>query len=326
MDVPCVRVEREAGEETRRQLADDDLLDTTYQITHEDGQLYLPVVDPAAVPEELPVVFRDSPRRETQTMPAELVEFTPSYERIGSVVVIDEDDPERARALADAIVESDIPVKTVLNRASKIQGTERVRDWEVLAGEETEVVYREYGCEFVLDLARVYFSPRLATERHRVVEQIAAGDHVFDMFAGVGPFAVPIAKAGGEVVAVDINETAIEYLRENARRNDVTERITAIADDVSAVAGEYEGWADRILMNLPHSADEFLEAAVTAAGDDCVIHYYDIQHQDDLFGPGERAIREAAEPEYTVTVENTRRVRSYAPKEYNVVLDVRLSR
>lgn len=326
MDVPCVRVEREAGEETRRQLADDDLLDTTYQITHEDGQLYLPVVDPAAVPEELPVVFRDSPRRETQTMPAELVEFTPSYERIGSVVVIDEDDPERARALADAIVESDIPVKTVLNRASKIQGTERVRDWEVLAGEETEVVYREYGCEFVLDLARVYFSPRLATERHRVVEQIAAGDHVFDMFAGVGPFAVPIAKAGGEVVAVDINETAIEYLRENARRNDVTERITAIADDVSAVAGEYEGWADRILMNLPHSADEFLDAAVTAAGDECVIHYYDIQHEDDPFGPGERAIREAAEPEYTVTVENTRRVRSYAPKEYNVVLDVRLSR
>lgn len=326
MDVPCVRVEREAGEETRRQLADDDLLDTTYQITHEDGQLYLPVVDPAAVPEELPVVFRDSPRRETQTMPADLVEFTPSYERIGSVVVIDEDDPERARALADAIVESDIPVKTVLNRASKIQGTERVRDWEVLAGEETEVVYREYGCEFVLDLARVYFSPRLATERHRVVEQIAAGDHVFDMFAGVGPFAVPIAKAGGEVVAVDINETAIEYLRENARRNDVTERITAIADDVSAVAGEYEGWADRILMNLPHSADEFLDAAVTAAGDECVIHYYDIQHEDDPFGPGERAIREAAEPEYTVTVENTRRVRSYAPKEYNVVLDVRLSR
>lgn len=326
MDVPCVRVEREAGEETRRQLADDDLLDTTYQITHEDGQLYLPVVDPAAVPEELPVVFRDSPRRETQTMPAELVEFTPSYERIGSVVVIDEDDPERARALADAIVESDIPVKTVLNRASKIQGTERVRDWEVLTGEETEVVYREYGCEFVLDLARVYFSPRLATERHRIVEQITAGEHVFDMFAGVGPFAVPIAKAGGEVVAVDINETAIEYLRENARRNDVTERITAIADDVSAVAGEYEGWADRILMNLPHSADEFLDAAVTAAGDECVIHYYDIQHEDDPFGPGERAIREAAEPEYTVTVENTRRVRSYAPKEYNVVLDVRLSR
>ena len=326
MDVPCVRVEREAGEETRRQLADDDLLDTTYQITHEDGQLYLPVVDPAAVPEELPVVFRDSPRRETQTMPADLVEFTPSYERIGSVVVIDEDDPERARALADAIVESDIPVKTVLNRASKIQGTERVRDWEVLAGEETEVIYREYGCEFVLDLASVYFSPRLATERHRVVQQVETGEHVFDMFAGVGPFAVPIAKAGGEVVAVDINETAIEYLRENARRNDVTERITAIADDVSAVAGEYEGWGDRILMNLPHSADEFLDAAVTAAGDECVIHYYDIQHEDDPFGPGERAIREAAEPEYTVTVENTRRVRSYAPKEYNVVLDVRLSR
>ncbi len=326
MDVPCVRVEREAGEETRRRLAEEDLLDTTYQITHEDGQLYLPIVDPAAVPEELEIIFRDPPRRETQTMPADLVEFTPSYERIGSVVVIDEDDPERARALADAIVESDIPVKTVLNRASKIQGTERVRDWEVLAGEETEVIYREYGCEFVLDLASVYFSPRLATERHRVVEQVQSGERVLDMFAGVGPFAIPIAKRGAEVVAVDINETAIEYLRENAERNDVADQITAISGDVSAAVGEYADWADRILMNLPHSADEFVDAAVTAAGEECLLHYYDIQHEDDLFGPGERAIRAAAEPEYAVTVEHTRTVRSYAPKEYNVVLDVRLSK
>lgn len=79
-------------------------------------------------------------------------------------------------------------------------------------------------------------------------------------------------------------------------------------------------------MNLPHSADEFLEAAVRVAGDDCVLHYYDIQHEDDPFGPGEQAIRETAEPAYTVTVENRRVVRSYAPHELNVCLDVRLER
>jgi tRNA (guanine37-N1)-methyltransferase len=57
-----------------------------------------------------------------------------------------------------------------------------------------------------------------------------------------------------------------------------------------------------------------------------VIHYYDIQHEDDLYDPGEEAIREAAEPEYDVAIETTRTVRSYAPHELNVVLDARLTR
>ncbi len=326
--VPCLRVPREDGERTRQALAVENLLDDTREITAEDNSLYIPVTA-ASRAEELtnwPVVTRAVPRRKTQTTPADLLDFTPSYERIGDVALIDEDDPVRAQALAEALTESDIPVTTVLNRASKIKGTERVRDWELLVGDETEVIHREYGCTFALDLAEVYFSPRLATERHRVVEQVEAGEQVFDMFAGVGPFAIPIAKRGASVVATDINESAITYLRENAAQNDVSDRVTAIHGDVREVAAEYEGWADRILMNLPHSADVFLDSAIQIAGDECIIHYYDIQHEEDAFGPGERAIREAAEPVYEVTVENTRRVRSYAPHEDNVVLDVRLRR
>ncbi|ELZ22340.1 hypothetical protein C475_17548 [Halosimplex carlsbadense 2-9-1] len=326
MEVSCVRVPREEGEATRRRLADADLIDEDYEIAVSDGSLYVPVADPSAVPDEFELVSREAEPRETQTMPADLLSFDPSYERLGDVVIVDEDDPERAGALADAIVESALPVKTVVNRASKVKGTERVRDWEVLAGESTEAVHREYGCEFALDLATVYFSPRLATERHRVAEQVADGERAFDMFAGVGPFVVPFAKRGATAVGVDINEDAIEYLRENARRNGVAEAVTAICGDVREVAAEYEGWADRLVMNLPHSADEFLDTAVALASDDCVVHYYDIQHEDDPYGPGERAIREAAEPEYDVTVERRHTVRSYAPHELNVCLDVRLRR
>lgn len=326
MTVPCVRVPREDGEATRQALAETGLVDQRHEIRHEDGQLYIPISDPDSVPQEYTVVDHDAPQRETQTTPDELVEFTASYERLGEVVIIDEDDPDRARALTDAIVESALPVKTVLNRASKIQGEQRIRDWEVLFGEGTEAVHREYGCEFAVDLAAVYFSPRLATERHRVTEQVERGEQVIDMFAGVGPFTVPMAKRGADVVGVDINETAIEYLRDNAERNGVNERVTAIHGDVRELVSEYEGWADRLVMNLPHSADEFVETAVALAGEQCVVQYYDIQHENDLFGPGERAIREAAEPEYDVSVLNRHTVRSYAPHEYNAVLDVELTR
>ncbi|WP_226480169.1 class I SAM-dependent methyltransferase [Natrinema amylolyticum] len=329
MEVPCVRVAPENGEATRTALADADLIDDEYEIAVEDGWLYIPVIDPDSVRdvlEDADVVSRTVAERESQTTPADLLAFDPTYERLGEAALIDEDDSERARAIADAVLESDLPAETVLNKASKVKGETRVRDWELLAGENTEVVHREYGCEFLLDLAEVYFSPRLATERHRVAEQVDAGERAFDMFAGVGPFVIPFAKRGTECVGVDINADAIDYLRENARRNGVDDRVTAINDDVREVAAEYEGWADRIVMNLPHSADEFLESAVTLASEDCTLHYYDIQHEDDPFGPGERAIRAAAQPEYEVTVETRHTVRSYAPHELNVCLDVRLER
>jgi tRNA (guanine37-N1)-methyltransferase len=323
---PCVPVPREEGEATRQELAEAGVLDDGYGIDLVEGTLYLPVTDPDAVPDHLDVRSRSVEPRDGQTTPEDLLEFSPTYERLGDVAILDEDDPERARAAAEAVVDSDVPLSVAINRASEVKGDLRVREWDLLAGEATETVHREYGCEFLLDVREVYFSPRLATERHRVVEQVESGEYVFDMFAGVGPFAVPAAARGAEVVAVDLNERAVEYLRENARRNDVADRITAVAGDVREVAPQHEGWADRILMNLPHSADEFLDAAVSIASDDAVVHYYDIQHEDDPFGPGEAAIRAVAEPEYEVVVENRRTVRSYAPHELNVCLDVRLRR
>jgi tRNA (guanine37-N1)-methyltransferase len=325
MAVPCVRVPTDRGEETRQALAARDLLDRRYEITAAAGHLYVPVTDPDAVPAEHEVVDRDVPARETQTTPADVLGAEPSYERLGDIVVLDEDDPDRAARIAAAIRESDLRATTVVNRASKVAGELRVREWDVLYGASTETVHREYGHEFALDIAEVYFSPRLATERHRVVEQVRDGERALDMFAGVGPFAVPMATRGAAVVACDLNPVAVEYLRENARRNGVSDRVTAIEGDVRDLAADYAGWADRLVMNLPHTAGEFLDTAVELAGAECVLHYYDIQHEDDPFGPGTRAIRAAAEPTYDVTVETERVVRSYAPHEQNVCLDVRLT-
>ena len=334
MEVPCVAVDRTDGEQSRQALATAGVLDDDYQIVHDDGTLYIPVTDPAGVPDGFETTVRELPLRRTVQTPADVLGSEPSLERLGDVVIIDEDDSERANEIADAVMASDLPARSVLNRASKIKGELRVRDWDILAERDdqtadrspTETVHREYGHEFLLDLAAVYFSPRLATERHRVVEQIQPGERLVDMFAGVGPFAIPAAARGAEVVAVDLNETAIDYLRENARRNDVSDSLTSISGDIREVATDYAGWADRLIMNLPHSAGEFIETAVELAGDDCVIHYYDIQHDSDPFGPGIETIRAAAEPDYEVSVETEHVVRSYAPHEVNVCLDVRLTR
>jgi tRNA (guanine37-N1)-methyltransferase len=339
MSVPCVAVERERGEAVRERLAEADVLDGDHEIAVDGDTIYIPVVDPEAVPADLEaaIVERDATERDRPLTPAEILGYEPSLERLGDIVIVDEDDDERAREIAESVMASDVPCETVLNRASPVEGELRVRRWDVLAGTDTETVHREYGHEFLLDVAEVYFSPRLATERHRVIDQAEPGESVVDMFAGVGPYAVPLASRGADVVACDLNERAVEYLRENAVRNGVEDRVTAIAGDVRDLVGgadggadggavDYAGTADRLVMNLPHSADAFLDTAVALAGEECVVHYYDIQHEDDPFGPGARAIRAAAGDEYAVGVETERVVKSYAPHEYNVCLDVRLTR
>lgn len=346
MKRPCVVVPRESGEEARQRLAEADLVDEEFGIVVEEAgsrgeagetdelKLFIPVTDPDAVPAEFAVTQKDVPARTPQQTPEDLLGYAPTYERLGDIVIIDEDDPEHAQEVAEAVMNSDIPVRTVINRASKVKGETRVRDWEVLAHDPdpdderppTETVHREYGHEFAVDVAEVYFSPRLATERHRVVEQVEPGEHALDMFAGVGPYAVPMAAAGAEVVACDINPTAIEYLRENARRNDVAERVTAHVGDVRELTEEYANWADRLVMNLPHTAAEFADAAVAFAGESCVVHLYDIQHEDGAFDRATTALEAAAGDEYEVTVLEEHVVRSYAPHEVNVCLDARLDR
>ncbi|AEN04593.1 class I SAM-dependent methyltransferase family protein [Halolamina sp.] len=339
MKRPCVVVPREEGEAARQRLADAELIDETFGIVVEgegsDARLYIPVTDSDAVPDAFELTQQEVPARTPQRTPADLLGYEPTYERLGDIVIIDEDDPERAREVADAVMQSAIPVRSVINRASKVKGETRVRDWEVLAHEPddgdserpaTETVHREYSHAFAVDVATVYFSPRLATERHRVVQQVESGEQALDMFAGVGPYAIPMAAAGADVVACDINPTAIAYLRENAERNDVADRITAHVGDVRELTTEYRDWADRLVMNLPHTAAEFADAAVAFASDACVVHLYDIQHEDGAFDRARTALEDAAGDAYEVTVLEEQVVRSYAPHEVNVCLDARLDR
>lgn len=335
MERSCVIVPRESGEATRQRLAEADLIDEEFGIVASDGDLFVPVIDPELVPADLPLTRREVPARTPQRTPEDLLGYQPTYERLGDVVLVDEADEERADEVAEAIMQSDIPTRSVLNRDSKVKGETRVRDWVVLAhdpdSEEpqrspTETVHREYGHAFAVDVDEVYFSPRLATERNRVVEQVATDEQVLDMFAGVGPYAIPIADAGAVVVACDLNPEAIEYLRENARHNGVEDQITTHVSDVRELTAEYADWADRLVMNLPHTAASFADAAVTFAGESCVVHLYDIQHEEDPFERARSALEAAAGDEYEVTTLTERVVRSYAPHEVNVCLDARLDR
>ena len=68
----------------------------------------------------------------------------------------------------------------------------------------------------------MYWNSRLHTEHERVVQLLEPEDVVVDVFAGVGPFAIPAAKRGCGVLANDLNPNSAKYLSKNVDDNRVS--------------------------------------------------------------------------------------------------------
>ena len=187
-------------------------------------------------------------------------------------------------------------------------------------------MHKEHGCRYNVDLAGAFFSARLGTERKMVADMVKSGQHVVDLFAGVGPFSILVGKSvpGASVVAVDKNPGAVKLMRENIRLNRL-DNVTAVEDDSRHAAGNLKHSADHVIMNLPQSAREFLDCGILVAKNGGVVHFYDITHEDDLYGTSWELIQEAAaRVGRKVECVGRRIVRSYAPYQYNVCIEFRM--
>ena len=170
-------------------------------------------------------------------------------------------------------------IRLVLKKTGEVAGMHRTRELQILAGSGgMETVHREFGCSYRVDVGTVYFNPRLGHERRRVANQVLPHDVVVDMFAGVGPYSILIAKLQphAKVYALDINPSAVKYLKDNILANGVTGRVIPQLGDTRHLAEEsIRLTADRVIMNLPSSAENFLDAASHILKiDGGYIHFY----------------------------------------------------
>lgn len=222
--------------------------------------------------------------REHADVPEAVREQLPrGYDVVGDVAIVrlPEDLDEHLDAIGEALVEAVPPAETAaVDRG--VEGALRTRRLEVLAGSgDLVTLQKENGCRLTVDLEKTYFSPRLAHERGRVADAVREGEHVLDMYCGVGPYAVLVAKRGARVIAVDANPRAVELARDNAAANKVADRVRVLVGDAEQVVPALEGTFDRIVMNLPHTAREHLDAALSALAEDGTIHLGAMLPKDD---------------------------------------------
>ncbi len=207
-----------------------------------------------------------------------------------------------------------------------------LRDLIHLAGERrTETVYREHGCEFLVDISKVFVVPRLSGEHLRIANLVEPWETVFNMFAGAGLFSILIAKKkGAKVYSVDINPEAYRYMLENVKRNKVEGLVVPILGNAADVSHWLRGSADRVLMPLPELAPSYLDFALMSLRYPGKLHLY--LHV--LVRSGERP-KEAAKRVGVPLVgkrcssfelEGVRLVRTVGPRIAQVVLDFTLSK
>ena len=268
--------------------------------------------------------------------PHELRLLYNSYDIVGDIAVIrvSEDLKPRVHTIAEAILQSQKHVKTVLRQVSPVAGDLRLRELEWVAGEKkTETVYKEFGCLFRVDLEKCYFSPRLSYERMRIAKSVQPNEVIVNMFAGVGSYSIIIAKYSRpeRIYSIDINPIAIQFLKENARLNRVEGQVLPILGDArKAIEGRLRRVADRVIMPLPEKAFEYLDSALLALkSNGGFIHYYDFEKSTKDERAPEKTMTKVSERLRTLginfEIRGSRIVRTTGPNWHQVALDIKAS-
>jgi len=177
--------------------------------------------------------------------------------------------------------------QAVLNKISKLEGEHRVAEFELLLGESTETFHKENGYTYKLDIKKVFFNPRLYSERGRIAAKINPGEHVLIPFAGVGPFVLPAAGKGAKVYAVEINPDACICLRENIRINRLEKKVIIIQGnfenitDVKDIQFPENGF-DRAIVPTPYGMDYSLVEVSKFVKKGGCIHFYTFKAESQI--------------------------------------------
>jgi len=226
--------------------------------------------------------------------------------------------------VAESLLKELRNVRSVFEQEGGIEGEYRLRTLRYLAGENrTKTVHKENGFFYELDVATCYFSPRLSTERMRVAKAVAPGERVLNMFAGVGPFSIPIAKKAA-VTSCELNREAFDYHQRNNKKNKVQQSIKMLNVDAKELPELLEERYDRVLMPHPSMSDKFVDAAVRLAKPGGTVYYYRHVSAEDE-GEAAKAVADELGGKLPKTCGfTTRLVREVGPRFIEMVAEVRV--
>jgi len=332
--MPCIKVEKLKANEAMRSLAAKGLIDNAFSVMHDKTHVYIPVkerIEGYAYSNKRLKPRKTGPRNLSEALESQGVKAKnalSSFDLLGNIAVVELPKGMDAKKAAKAIMSVHKAVETVYAKQSGMEGKYRVRKFRLIGGKRKSVArYRENGVAMEFDVKKVFFSPRLSTERKRVAGLVRKNENVLVLFAGVGPFALCVAKERptAKVIGIELNAEAVKWFKRNIKLNKLG-NVEAVLGDVKKELAKkaYAGWADRIVMPLPKDAEHFLKDAGKASKKGTMMHFY-------TFVDAKRPLEHAKEKikanlERPFRVVSAKKVRDYSPKTVQVVADIEVLR
>ena len=259
-------------------------------------------------------------------------ELFSAFDQVGTIIIvrIPESLLPKKKIIGETLLEQVKTARSVFYQSSSVEGDFRTRNLEIIAGEDNTVTeYKEFGCRFIVDVEKAFFSPRLSTERDRIANLVQDGEIVINMFGGVGMFSIIAAKRKKcTVYNIDINPIAASLCEKNIGLNKLAGNIFSIQGDAAQIIEErLKDKGDRVLMLLPERSDGFLSSAISATKSNGMIHYYSHIHADEKSQAAklsEKHYQEVSPVKSKILYSKI--VRAVGPRYYQTVVDVRITK
>ena len=259
-------------------------------------------------------------------------ELFSAFDQVGDIIIVRIPDSllSKKKIIGETLLEQVKTAKSVFYQSSSVEGEFRTRNLEILAGEnKTETEYKEFGCRFIVDVEKAFFSPRLSTERDRIADLVQEGETVINMFGGVGMFSIIVAKRKKcTVYNIDINPVAAKLCEKNIELNKLKGKVISINGDAAKIIeDQLQDKGDRVLMLLPERSDEFLNSAISSTKNNGIIHYYSHIHADEKSNAAKFSEKHYSEiTPVKSKILDSKIVRAVGPRYYQTVVDIKISK
>ncbi len=291
--------------------------------------------------------FRSIEEALVDNLPEDIIDLIPkSYDIIGKIAIIEFDQFNSLsvdktslykKKVAEAIVKVNKAVETVYEKKSEVKGKYRLKELQAIFGvDNPETFHKENNCIFKLDVKNTYFTPRLVFERKRLsLLKFAENELIVDMFAGVGPFSIQIARNNDvKIYSFDINPTANKYLIENITLNKLKGEILPYNIDVvdlikssNELGIKLKNHVDRTIMNLPEQSINYVDiACLLTKKTGGILHLYQFCEKPNPIEKGIENLRNKLNRMgwYIEEIINSKIVKPFSPKSDLIVVDVKI--
>ncbi len=189
--------------------------------------------------------------------------------------------------IAHAILSRRKNITTVINKTSRLGGSNRTAAMRFLPATVQSRSIMSMTMPTTSMWVRSFSIPVLQANENASPCRSNAVKGSLIPCCGVGPFVVPAAARGAEIVAVEQNPEACRWLEENIRLNGVEDRVTIIEGDAfdTSLLPTYD--FDRAIIPTPYGMDAIFDVIAPRVKQGGMIHFYTFKnrHQADALGP-----------------------------------------